>query len=141
MRALSALALTAKVAVRIQGVKMGSLLVHITSGPEAPTRAALGMLVARAAIDEGHEVRLFLAGDGVQLIRDAVLDSLVGLGTGSLRESFDAIVAGGGRLYVSGMSSKARGVTEEDLEGKPAEFAMPARLVQLAFEADRSFTY
>ena len=120
---------------------MGTLLVHITSGPEAPTRAALGLLVARAAVDEGHEVSVFFAGDAVQLIRDAVLDSLAGLGTGSLRESFDAIVAGGGRFYVAGMSSKARGVTEEDMEGKPAEFAMPNRLVQLAFEADRAFTY
>jgi uncharacterized protein len=120
---------------------MGKLLVHITSGPEAPTRAALGLLVARAAVDEGHEVSVFLAGDGVQLIRDAVLDSLAGLGTGSLRESFDAVVAGGGRFYVSGMSSKARGVSQDDLEGKPAEMAMPQRLVQLAFETDRSFTY
>ena len=120
---------------------MGKLLVHITSGPEAPTRAALGLLVARAGIDEGHDVTIFLAGDAVQLIRDAVLDSLSGLGTGSLRESFDAIAGGGGRFYVSGMSSKARGVTEDELIGKPAEFAMPNRLVQLAFEADRNFTY
>ncbi len=120
---------------------MGTLLVHITSGPEAPTRAALGLLVARAAIEEGHEVSVFLAGDAVQLIRDAVLDSLSGLGTGSLRESFDAIAAGGARFYVSGMSSTARGVTEDDLAGKPAELAMPKRLVQLAFEADRAFTY
>src|SRR3712207_1238702 len=120
---------------------MGKLLVHITSGPEAPTRAALGLLVARAGIDERHEVSVFLAGDAVQLIRDAVLDSLSGLGTGSLRESFDAVVAGGGRFYVSGMSSKARGVSPDDLDGKPAELAMPQRLVQLAFEADRSFTY
>ncbi len=120
---------------------MGKLLVHITSGPEAPTRAALGLLVARAGIDEGHEVSVFLAGDAVQLIRDAVLDTLSGLGTGSLRESFDAVVSGGRRFYVSGMSSKARGVNDADLEGKPAEMAMPKRLVQLAFEADRMFTY
>lgn len=120
---------------------MGKLLVHITSGPEAPTRAALALLVARAGIDEGHEVTVFLAGDSVQLVRDAVLDSLTGLGTGSLRESFDAIVGGGGRFYVSGMSSKARGVTDGDLEGKPAEFAMPPKLVQLTFEADRTLTY
>jgi len=39
------------------------------------------------------------------------------------------------------MSSKARGVSEADLDGKPAEFAMPNRLVQLAFEADRTLTY
>jgi len=120
---------------------VGSLLVHITCGPEAPTRAALGLLVARAAIEEGHETNVFLAGDAVQLVRDAVLDSLSGLGTGSLRESFDAVVSGGGHFYVSGMSSKVRGVTAADLDGKPAEMAMPARLVQLIFEADRTVTY
>lgn len=120
---------------------MGRLLVHITCGPEAPTRAALGLLVSRAAVEEGHEVNVFLAGDAVQLVRDAVLDSLAGLGTGSLRESFDAVVAGGGRIFVSGMSSKARGVTDADLNGKPAQFAMPDRLVQLAFESDRTLTY
>jgi predicted peroxiredoxin len=120
---------------------MGRLLVHITCGPEGPTRAALGLLVARAGIEEGHDVSVFLAGDAVQLIRDAVLDSLSGLGTGSLRESFDAVAAGGGSFYLSGMSSKARGVAEADLQGKPAELAMPKRLVQLAFEADRTLTY
>lgn len=120
---------------------MGKLLVHITHGPEAPTRAALGLLVARAGVDAGHEVNVFLAGDAVQLMRDAVIDSLNGLGTGALRESFDAVVAAGGRFYVSGMSSKARGVTDTDLQGKPAEFAMPNRLVELAFEADRTLTY
>ena len=120
---------------------MGKLLVHITCGPEAPTRAALGLLVSRAGAEEGHEVSVFLAGDAVQLIRDAVLETLTGLGTGSLRESFDGVVANGGRFYVSGMSSKARGVTEADLHGKPAEFAMPNRLVTLAFEADRTLTY
>ena len=120
---------------------MGKLLVHVTTGPESPTRAALGLLVARAAVDAGHEVTVFLAGDAVQLVRDAVLDSLTGLGTGSLRESFDAVAGAGGRFYVSGMSSKARGVTEADLQGKPAEFAMPDRLVALTFEADRTLTY
>jgi predicted peroxiredoxin len=122
-------------------VAMGSLLVHITHGPEAPTRAALGFLVARAAVDEGHAVTLFLAGDAVALLRDATLDALSGVGTGSLRESFDALTAGGARFYVSGMSSKARGVGDADIAGKPAEFAQPARLVQLTFEADRVLTY
>jgi predicted peroxiredoxin len=120
---------------------MARILLHVTSGPENPTKAALGFLVAKAAIDEGHEVSMFLAGDGVQLLRDSVLDSLTGLGTGSLRESYDAVVSSGARLYASGMSSKARGVGEPDLEGKPVEFAMPNKLVQLALEADRVITY
>ncbi len=119
---------------------MAKILVHVTHGPEHPTRAALGFLVAKAAAGEGHEVTMFLAGDAVQLLRDSVLDSLNGLGTGSLRESYDAVVASGARIYASGMSAKARGVGEGDLEGK-AEPAMPDVLVRLALEHDRMFTY
>jgi predicted peroxiredoxin len=116
---------------------MPKLLINLTHGPEAPTRAALGFLVGRAAVEEGHEVALFLAGDAVQLLRPAVLDTLVGLGTGSLRESYDAIVAGGGTFFVSGNSSKARGFEPNGA----AEPALPARLVELAFQADRVLTY
>ena len=117
------------------------MLVHITHGPENPTRAALAFLVAKTAIDEGDAVTLFLAGDAVQLMRDSVLDNLSGLGTGKLREMFDAIVKGGGRFYLSGMSSNARGITQDDLKGKPAEFATPSVLLRLAKEHDRMFTY
>lgn len=117
------------------------ILVHITHGPEHPTRAALGFAVAKAALDEGHSVSVFLAGDAVQLIRQGVLDSLQGLGTGNLRQLYDGIVAGGGRFYLSGGSSQARGVTEADLAGKSAEFAGPPQLVRLSLEHDRMFTY
>ncbi|HZQ06018.1 MAG TPA: DsrE family protein [Anaerolineae bacterium] len=120
---------------------MAKILVHLTSGPEQPTRAALAFLVARTALEEGHTVNLFLAGDAVQLLRDAVLDNLVGLGTGKLREHYDVIASRGGHFYLSGMSSKARGVSDADLAGKPAEFAMPTVLVRLALEHDRQFTY
>jgi hypothetical protein len=33
---------------------MAKILVHLTHGPEHPTRAALAFLVAKSAIDEGH---------------------------------------------------------------------------------------
>jgi uncharacterized protein len=120
---------------------MPKLLVHVTCGPDDPTRAALAFLVARTALEKGHEVSLFLAGDAVQLLRDGVLDALSGLGTGRLREHVDALVAGGARFHLSGMSAKARGVGEGDLVGKGASFAMPDVLVQLTFEHDRVLTY
>lgn len=118
-----------------------SLLIHITRGPEDPTRAALAFLVAKAATDEGHSVSLFLAGDAVQLLRDEVLDQLHGLGTGSLRESFTGIVKGGGKFYLSTASSKARGLMPESIRGKPAVFATPAALIRLTLSHDRALTY
>lgn len=121
---------------------MGSrILVHVTHGPEQPTRAALAFLVAKSALDEGHTVTLFLAGDAVVLVRDAVLDSVSGVGTGKLRDSYEAIVKAGGRFYLSGMSSQARGLTAAELAGKPVEFAPPSVLVRLSLEHDRMFTY
>jgi predicted peroxiredoxin len=122
---------------RVDNARMAKILIHVTHGPEHPTRAALGFLVGKAAVAAGHEVSFFLAGDAVQLLREAVLDNLVGLGTGSLRDSYDAVLAGGGRFYVSGMSSKARGFEPDGI----AEAAMPDRLVELALEHDRVLTY
>jgi predicted peroxiredoxin len=116
---------------------MAKLLINLTHGPESPTRAALGFLVGRAAVDGGHDVAFFLAGDAVQLLREPVLDNLVGLGTGSLRESYDSLRDGGARFYVSGNSSKARGYEPNG----EAEAAMPAKLVELALDADRVLTY
>lgn len=118
-----------------------TLLIHVTSGPENPTKAALAFLVARTAIEEGHSVTLFLAGDAVQLFRNDVLDNLSGLGTGKLREHFDAIVKGNGKFYLSGMSSKARGLLESELKDKHAEFAAPQVLLKLSLESDKMFVY
>ena len=75
------------------------------------------------------------------MIRDGLLDNLKELDTGDLRSLFDTIVSGGGPLYLSGMSSKGRGVTDEDLQDKPAEFAKSTVLAQLALDHDRKFTY
>ena len=120
---------------------MSRLLVHIATGPENPTKVALGLLVARSALEAGHDVDLFIAGDGVAVLRPETLDAAYGIGTGSLREHVDALVAGGARFYASGMSSKARGLTAESLGALAVIMAPPARLVELAFEADRVISY
>jgi predicted peroxiredoxin len=120
---------------------MAKILVHITCGTENPSKAALGFHVAKAAAEAGHIVTLFLAGDGVQLMRDGAIDHLNGLGTGNLRSLYDAVVSSGIKIYISGMSAKTRGLREEELEGKPYEFGGPADLVRLSLEHDRLFTY
>jgi predicted peroxiredoxin len=100
-------------------------------------------LIAKTAIEEGHSVALFLAGSAVQLVRDKNLDSVLGITeeATTLRESFDAILAGGGRFYLSEMSCRARGITAADLQGKDVELAAPNVLVRLTVDNDRVITY
>jgi uncharacterized protein len=116
-------------------------LIHVTHSPKDSTQVALAFLVAKTALEEGHSVSLFLAGDAVVLFKTSVMNSVVGLGTGKLSDHYAAIVKAGGRFYLSGNSSKARGITEADIANKPAEFALPKVLVKLAAESDRMFTY
>lgn len=118
-----------------------SILVHITHGPEHPTRAALGFAVAAAALEQGHEVSVFLAGDGVQLARSGVIEELAGLGTGRLSDAVATLTNGGARFFLSGGSSAARGLAADQIGLPGVEMAAPARLVELSLEHDRLFVY
>lgn len=120
---------------------MSKFLVHIHTGPENPTKAALGFLVAATAAKEGHDVYVFLAGDGALLIGDSALNGVEGKGTGKLADHFASLKDTNAKFYVSGMSAKARGMSEADLVGKPAEFAMPDVLVRLSTSSDVVLTY
>ncbi|HSG84746.1 MAG TPA: DsrE family protein [Candidatus Limnocylindrales bacterium] len=120
---------------------MARLLVHITVGPHDPTKVALGLLVARTALDGGHEVDVFFAGDAVAVLRPSTLAAGHGVGTGSLEEHVNALVGGGARIHASRMSSNARGLGAGDVGDVPVGFATPDMLVRLTFEADRVLCY
>jgi uncharacterized protein len=92
-------------------------------------------------VSAGHEVSMFLAGDAVSLLRGTVMDAAAGIGTGSVRDHYQALADAGARIYASGMSSKARGIDADAVGGEAIEFSPPDRLLELMFEADRVVTY
>jgi predicted peroxiredoxin len=115
------------------------LFVNLATGPEDPTRAALAFLVARTALEEGHDVQLFLAGDAVQLARPETAEAVHGVGTGSLAEHWRALSDAGVPVFLSKLSSLARGVAPEPTSG--AELAPPTKLVELAAWAETTLAY
>jgi predicted peroxiredoxin len=116
---------------------MARILVHSATGPENATRAALALLVARTAVEEGHEVQVFIAGDGVHLADEEKAAATNGLGTGSVAEHLAALRGAGLTVFLSGMSSKARGIEG----GEGFELAPPQKLVELATWAETTLTY
>ncbi len=115
------------------------LFVNLATGPENPTRAALAFLVARTAAEEGHEVRMFLAGDAVQLARTETAEAAQGIGTGSVAEHLRALTGAGVPIALSGLSSTSRGVDAGTRVG--IELAPPTRLVELADRAETTLVY
>ena len=119
---------------------MAKLLIHLATGPENPTRGALALLVARTAVEEGHDVQVFLAGDAVQYARPATASTTHGIGTGSFGEHWEALVSASVPIFLSGMSSNARGLEPENA-AEGIEMAPPAKLVELAVWSDSTLTY
>ena len=120
---------------------MSSILFHITSGPNNISKSMLGFLLARTASEEGHKVEIFLSGDGVQLIRNTIIENLIGLGTGKLKEHMSILEKNGVIIYVSSMSCENRGITEKDLEGKKVRKVLPKTLLDLVLSTDKTLIY
>tara|TARA_B100000524_G_C23471295_1_gene306220 strand:+ start:233 stop:610 length:378 start_codon:yes stop_codon:yes gene_type:complete len=123
------------------GISMSKYLIHIHSGPDMKNKATLGMLVAITAFKNNNDVNIFLGADGVHLLSIKEEGKVVGQGTGDLKTHLDFLKENKIKLYVSGMSSKARGYDESLLSGFNAEFSMPDRLLTLSLEAHSTLCY
>ena len=117
------------------------VLVHIYSGLESKNKITIGLLVALTAEKNHHKVTLFLAGDGVQILKCKKAGEIVGQGTGDLYENLQNLKSSKITIYVSGMSAKSRGYDEKLLEGYTAEFVMPDVLVEESIKADSVLCY
>ena len=94
-----------------------------------------------AAKKSGHDLTLFLAGDGVHILNCKNSGEIVGEGTGDLYEHLLSLKEANTTIFVSGMSAKARGYDEKLLQGYNAEFAVPDRLVEESLKADSVLCY
>lgn len=119
---------------------MAKFLVHIHTGHSDPNKATLGLLVALTAKYEGHDVTVFLAGDGVHLLAPSHQD-VEGEGTGRVGDHLEGHALAGTVFLVSGKSAQARGYGMPLLDVVGGEFAMPEQLVAAAAEADTVLCY
>ncbi|MHA6345938.1 DsrE family protein [Roseivivax sp. CAU 1761] len=119
---------------------MSRILVHIHTGAHDRNKCTLGCLVAATAAQEGHDVDVFFAGDGVHCLSTRSSD-VEGQGTGRIGDHIEAIASAGAAVYVSGKSAKARGYGDDLLDRCRGSFAMPDKLVSLALQADTVLCY
>jgi len=117
------------------------VLVNICSGLKSKNKVTLGLLAALAAENEGHQVTLFLEGNGINILNCKKAGEIVGEGTGDLYEHLQNLKNSKVTIYVSGMSAQSRGYDEKLLNGYTAEFVMPDVLVEESIKADSVLCY
>ena len=65
---------------------MAKLLYVGTAGTDDPTRATFPFLMAKGAIEAGHEAGIILMGEAATLIKDSIAAQVQGIGVPPLRD-------------------------------------------------------
>lgn len=79
---------------------MAKLLYVGTHGTDDPTRATFPFLMAKGAIEAGHEAGIILMGDAALLIKDSIAAQIQGYGVPPLRELAEFLHGKGVRITV-----------------------------------------
>ena len=106
-------------------------------GADDPTRASFPFLHGLALAEAGHEVQIYLLSDATSLMRKSLANSVFPVGWPPLSETLAKVVARHIPIFSCGACSRARGVTEVDLNQWGAKFGSPAIFVSLVEWADR----
>ena len=79
---------------------MAKLLYIGTSGTDDPTRATFPFLMAKGAIEAGHEPGIILQGEAAPLIKESIAAQVQGIGVPPLKELLDFLVQRNIRISV-----------------------------------------
>jgi predicted peroxiredoxin len=79
---------------------MSKLLYIGTAGTDDPTRATFPFLMAKGAIDAGHEAGVILMGEAAPLIKDSIAGQVQGIGVPALKDLMAFLVERNVRISV-----------------------------------------
>jgi len=79
---------------------MAMLLAASTVGSDDPTRAALPLLSALGALDSGNKAEVFLVGEAVYQMKDAIADAMNPVGWPNVGGLIRDLVSRGVNFYV-----------------------------------------
>ena len=124
----------------IQEEKKLKIFIKSAWGSDDPTKASFPFLHGNALAEAGHEVQIFLLGEGVSLMRDSTLNAITPVGWPPLKEILPKVLTNKIQIYACGACCKARGIVATDLDNKNAKFGNPQIFVSLTEWCDKIIT-
>jgi uncharacterized protein len=118
----------------------GRVIVGCTHGEEDPDRVVVAYLTAGAALDQGKEVVMWLASDGVRLALRGYADGIRADMDPTVERVHGQFIEKGGRFYVCPVCFNERDLDAEDLvDGAEIKGATP--LMEFAGDGAMTFSY
>ena len=115
------------------------VIVCVSSGTDDPTRAALGMLAAKAAVAQNHDVIVWLQGEGANIANKHIYDKIQGINMPPMKDIVSSLVAAKVPLWVCEACAKGRDVTQENVL-ETVLFKNMGDYVTAALAADKTLT-
>jgi predicted peroxiredoxin len=120
---------------------MGKYLVIANSGPEDPNRATVPFITAKALVEKGHKVTIWLFNNSVYLMPEGVAENIQAPGLPNLEDLLLFLTMTKKiPIYIGGACAMGRGLVSEEQEPISnfvcGELGMPSKLADLIVEAD-----
>lgn len=119
---------------------MARFVIAGSKGTDDPTMATMAFIAAKAAKDQGHQVVIWLQGEGVVLARKGVMDSVQGIGLPALKVVANDLQVSKMPIWVCSACAIARQLGESDLDVGMVMKNMPD-YVQAVAESDRNLSF
>jgi len=116
------------------------MVVSVTHGTDDPTQATLGILAAKAATDQGHDVTVWLQGEAAVLANKHVYPHVQGVNMPAMKDAMEALVAKGVPVWVCKACGAARGVDESNWVST-ATYKGMGDFVTAVTEADKNIDF
>ena len=120
---------------------MGKYLIIANNGPEDPNRATVPFLTAKALVEKGHEVSIWLFNNAVYLTPEGVAENVQAPGLPNLEDLMLFLtMAKKNPIYIGTACAMGRGLVSEDQEALCTfvcgELGMPSQLADFIVETD-----
>jgi uncharacterized protein involved in oxidation of intracellular sulfur len=116
------------------------VVVSVSYGTDDPTKATLGMLAAKVAVDQGHEVTIWLQGEGVTIANQQVYDKIQGLNMPAMKSVVEPLLSAQVPIWVCQACAKGRNVSPENWV-ETASYKGMGDYVQAALNMDKSLNF
>ena len=129
-----------------------TVFLKIVTDPDVDlAKCVVGLACAAQAIDDGHDVSVFFAANGVKMLQKSyfkMLEDTLPMPEGMLSGMMNKVTSGASKLYVSTGSHAANGVTKENADEMLLEgysdwmtWSGPPGVIQLSGASDVQLVY